>query len=421
MLARIRGRPALALSYAMRLIVAAILGAILYSSLPVLQPLLLMLSIASFGIPTYIIVGALFFIIVLLSIFGREHIGFIAAGFTSALVAILDYTQGIAYLVLIVIASALSLLSRRFLVVSASKVEIEQVCSARCRFATIVYYVVLGVAASGFLALSFTLGSFVGSLFSAPLQLTSFAALLAFYLERLYVIRIIVFFVTAYVVYKLFSEYAEPLTFALLASPRAVREHIEKIASEEATRHKTGKTWYNRLFSSAVGGALGFLVTTVVYAVVDILLRIYAALASPEQLARYYVYSLWLRLFFSTIGIFLLYPILRRIAYRAVAGFASLTGVKPYKPRLSIALGILTAALLIYLGGTDYIVAGLGCPFVSSLPGVSQLANGVCTVKPNPRVELLNTVIQRIFDAVSADIQRLADTINGIARQLFGG
>ena len=310
---------------------------------------------------------------------------------------------------LAVLAAAVA--ERRLLVSSLSGMRVTRSCRR--------IYCYLGLAGNLFAAilagygaylLSYSFGSAVGEYLStayryAPPVLGRLLAILV----NLYIIRILVFVVTAWLLYKVFTSIAEPVIYAVLASPADAEALVERLVEAERVKLSKGEAWHQKLLRSSLSAILALVSIPLLYGGID------AALSASPSLAANPLVSNILYLLYAASPIVSLavYLIARRLLGRLAASLAAFRLPAPSAgPAILLAILAVAAAVLIAgVGPTARMLAApLTCPFTG----------GCHPAEPQPLLAI-GVKLRQVFTRAANDAAGIVRLINALVTQAFQG
>ncbi len=279
--------------------------------------------------------------------------------------------------------------------------------SSTTLFAMIGYYVILVLAALGM----YFLGEGFGAAFAQLLVPRNIGglSLLASLASQTVLLRIALLVLLVWVVYKISSQVAEPIFFAVFASRDAVRQLVDRMVAEERERIEKGEAWYQKLFFSSLSHVAGIISFLVVYGAVRVVSLLLALLASSQGYASTPLLSMLLDtpILAGLVGYYVGY----RLAKSRIA--KSMYNVSPPSLKKSIVLMVLLA-LALYASGTlvAFLIQSFKCALLGSSSCILVADTGLAAQ--------IDSIIVSSMRLGAEGLREAALFINYIVKSLFG-
>ncbi len=300
---------------------------------------------------------------------------------------------------------------RRLAILSQSGMRASRTCRRILCHSSIAGNAVIAVVA-GYAAylLSSSLGSAVGSYMQslasrAPPLLQPILAILS----TLYIVRLLMFAATAWVLYKAFTTIAEPVVYAVLASPADAAVIVEGLVEAERVKLEKGEAWHQKLLRSSISAVFALVSIPLLYGGIDALVAAIPSLSSNPLISSI-LYMLYAA---SPIVSLIVYMVSRRVLNRLASSLAAFRLPRP-SARPAIALAVLATLLAVLLAGVEptirMLVSTLSCPFTGS-----------CAPMEPPRLLTLGSMLRGVFAKAAADAAGIVRLINALVSQAFQG
>ena len=226
---------------------------------------------------------------------------------------------------------------------------------------------------------------------------------------NLYIVRLILFAVIAWLLYKAFTSIAEPIIYAIVASPADAATLVDRMVAEERDRLARGEAWHQKLLYSTISAIFALVSIPLTYSLVDVIISLNPSIASNPLAAKI------LHLLYGAAPIVSLaiYMLSRRMIGSFIARLASM-----HFPTLSmkpaIVLAVLTLLVAVMLAGPQATIRMVEtvvlCPFTNT-----------CTpVEPEP-LRYIGVKLSNAFTRMAMETASIARLINALIVQAFQG
>ncbi len=397
------------LLYVLRLVsagLAAVAALSIYSTLlnTVLAPLASLHPLATFLVPALTAAAALS------ALAGVDALAVLLIGVPAALVLALGYHVSAITAPSLTAFLVTALLARRVAVARGSGVRASRSCGRACIAATASSYLALGAAGYAAYALGARLGASIGAwLASLPRLAPEPLATLLRVLSNLYIVRLLVFALTAWLVYKVVVGLAEPVVYAVLASPGDARRLVDGLVEAELRALREGRAWHQKLLESSLSALLALFTIPLLYAAADAILAATPRLASNPIVARLYT----LLYAAAPLTSLVVYIVARR-ALRGLARRLARLELGAPSPRPAAILAALAVATALLIAGPQATAKMLYTTLACPLTGACQ--------PPEPRQLLeIGAAISRLLARAASDAAGIARLINALVAQAFQG
>ena len=306
---------------------------------------------------------------------------------------------------------AAAVVERRLLVASLSGMKVERSCRRIYCYLGLAGNMLAAILAGyGAYMLTYSLGSTIGEYLSmapryAPPVLGKLLAMLA----NLYIVRLLVFVVTAWLLYKMFTSIAEPVIYAVLASPADAEALVERLVEAERVKLSKGEAWHQRLLRSSISAILALVSIPLLYGGLDAVLSASPSLAANPLVSR----VLYLLYAASPIVSLAVYLIARRLLSRLAASLAAFRLPAP-SARPAILLALLAFVTAVLIAGVEptakMLAATLSCPFTGS-----------CHLAEPQALLAIGAKLRQVFARAANDAAGIVRLINALVTQAFQG